>query len=126
MQGIGSCEDEIDRGKVFKLGSRTGVTSGKISEVRFDVKMPEDEYLPEASPSQEFVLFSRLNLNMPSGMPGDSGGFVFSDRRKFMGLTFAECKIAMYTRNTMVFVTDAGAILKDMNDRCTDFRFELV
>ncbi|KAL8828038.1 MAG: hypothetical protein Q9191_002831 [Dirinaria sp. TL-2023a] len=127
LRGVGSCENPADRSMVLKKGSRTGLTSGEFSLVKHTVKwLTHDNRLlmPESS---EYAFVSSIPSRGFGAGGGDSGSFVFSpNNRKFVGLLWGGLVLEIPSTNSLVYVTDAKALLQDMNDRYRDrYSFEL-
>ena len=114
LRGVGSCDLDVDRKRVFKMGARTGLTYGKFNRLSHDVSWLVDGE-SERRKSVEFLFVSKGE--QPFSLPGDSGALVFSRDRKFVGLVWGGPRNEQIVNSYPTFVTDAQALLKDMNDQ---------
>ncbi|KAL8965757.1 MAG: hypothetical protein Q9197_006345 [Variospora fuerteventurae] len=96
---------------VFKIGARTGATTGNFSHIKSQVKMAWDkEYnLPV---STEFCFIADpVTLAQPFMCQGDSGSWLFTQTGKWAGTGFGGPVKAGITTQAIGYVTDAQAIL---------------
>ena len=111
LKGIASCKLGADLGPVFKVGARTGATSGCFSKIRSDVKINWDpqvgmgfsrEYCFVADPAARESILQNA---------GDSGSFVFTWPRRWLGQIWGGTTKTQVNRQTLAYVTDAQDII---------------
>ena len=126
MRGIASCSTST---QVFKIGARTGATSGTINGIKSDVKMDWDDVLGIDSSSEymfigEFDEFSQRHALF--SLPGDSGSMIFDDTGAWVGLAFGGAKKQQASTAMPVYVTDAQTLLDEMHQKSGGkYTFEL-
>ncbi|KAI4136456.1 MAG: hypothetical protein LQ341_005606 [Variospora aurantia] len=111
LAGLDSPSEGTALGRVFKIGARTGATTGNFSNIKSQVKMAWDkEYnLPV---STEFCFIADPStLARPFMCQGDSGSWVFTQEGKWAGTGFGGSVKAGVTTQAIGYVTDAQAIL---------------
>ena len=111
LRGIASCKTGADLGPVFKIGARTGATSGRFSNIRSDVKINWDSQVGMGF-SREYCFVAdpaRRESILPDA--GDSGSFVFNLLRSWLGQTWGGTTKAQVNRQTLTYVTDAQDII---------------
>ncbi|KAI4139670.1 MAG: hypothetical protein LQ341_004130 [Variospora aurantia] len=111
LAGLDSPSEGAALGRVFKIGARTGATTGNFSHIKSQVKMGWDkEYnLPV---STEFCFIADpVTLAQPFMCQGDSGSWLFTQAGKWAGTGFGGPVKAGVAAQAIGYVTDAQAIL---------------
>ncbi|KAL8827795.1 MAG: hypothetical protein Q9191_002969 [Dirinaria sp. TL-2023a] len=130
LSGIASCmQTGPALNRVFKVGSRTGATTGKYNHIKLDVKMPWDG-LPHVRMgfSTEYVFVA--DRGSPFQRPfdqghGDSGSFVFTRGGQWLGLAFGgNCKYNQ-EGGAVAYFTDAQVVLDWIRTRGNGYEVRL-
>ncbi|KAL8705088.1 MAG: hypothetical protein Q9201_001771 [Fulgogasparrea decipioides] len=114
LEDMASCDPQSLLGRrVYKVGARTGATTGRINHVKSDVNMDwnaqegmgfSTEYCFVADPN---TLARRITDR------GDSGAFVFTNGRKWIGVAVGgPVKANEPPGGSLVYVTDAEETIK--------------
>ena len=117
LHGLKSCEEGVNLGSVFKVGSATGTTSGHFSAIKSDVRMEWDKRLGIENHSTEYCFITRMAVPFPSH--GDSGSFLFGELGSWVGAAFGGSTKAG-VREVLNYVTDAQDILDWINEKRGD------
>ena len=114
LHGLESCKEGVNLGRVYKVGSATGNTSGHISAIKSDVRMEWDKRLNIKNHSTEYCFVTRISV--PFASHGDSGSFLFDDFGSWVGAAFGGSTKAG-VREVLNYVTDAQDILDWINEK---------
>ena len=92
--------------RVYKVGSRTGATTGCFNNIKSDVKISWDKDLGLGE-STEYCFVSEVHTEpRPFQDHGDSGAFVFAELGEWVGVTWGGSLKANANRQTLSYVTD--------------------
>ncbi|MCJ1474788.1 hypothetical protein MMC13_003448 [Lambiella insularis] len=111
LKGIASCKDGAKLGTVFKVGSRTGATSGELHSIRSDVHTDDDK----ASKMPYSTEYCFVGTEEALTLSGDSGSFLFTVDGKWLGLIWGGPK-KQNVVNPLIYVTDAQALLDGLHE----------
>ena len=117
LHGLESCQDSATLNPVFKVGSATGNTSGRISAIKSDVRMEWDKRLNIKEHSTEYCFVG--NGSVPFTRHGDSGSFVFEVTGSWVGAVFGG-SAKNGVREPLNYVTDAQDILDWIDEKRKD------
>ena len=114
LDDMTSCKSADPLGDIFKVGARTGATTGKYSHIKSDVKWRHDDRIGKG-PTEEYCYVS---TQAPPANPftdsGDSGSFAFTDIAKWLGQVWGgTTKQGALKR--LSYITDAEDIIGWIN-----------
>ena len=118
LDGLASCKEGVNLGRVFKVGSATGNTSGKFSAIKSDIRMEWDKRLGVKEYSTEYCFIGYGKATAFSSH-GDSGSFVLERGGRWVGVVFGGCPKSR-VREELSYVTDAQDILDWINEKSQD------
>ena len=125
LSGIASCKDAT-LGSVFKFGSRTGGTTGQLSPIKSDVKMPWDKephVKMDYSTEYVFVADSSFPLRLFQDH-GDSGSFIFTRPGQWLGLAFGG-SMKFNMTGAVAYLTDAQVVIDWISTRGNGYEVRL-
>ena len=126
MYGMASCKDMVQstvmpRTLVYKIGARTGATTGQFNSIKSDVRMGWDANLKMPYSSEYVFIGIKLSVISPTPgnfvLPGDSGSMVFDNYGRWVGLVHGGPKKHNTINQFFAYITDTQAILDDMTKR---------
>ncbi|KAL8788620.1 MAG: hypothetical protein Q9195_007215 [Heterodermia aff. obscurata] len=110
LADIASCKAGTDLGRVYKVGARTGATTGRFSKIRSDVKIGWDSKVGMGM-SREYCFVPEPASEATFQDSGDSGSFVFTSTRSWPGQTWGGATKAKVGEQKLAYITDAQDII---------------
>ena len=103
--------------RLFKVGSKTGNTTGFFKEMKSRVQLPWD-ISPNPGPGGPSTEIALLGIVPPFSDRGDSGAAVFDMFGNWVGMVMAgNTKEQAANNDKVTYITPALTILKDIEDR---------
>ena len=110
LRDIASCKAGAALGKVYKVGARTGGTTGRLSKIKSDVQIHWDSKVGMGMSREYCFVADRVTDNPAFQDAGDSGSFLFAMPTTWVGQTWGgSTKINAEQR--LGYVTDAQDII---------------
>ena len=114
---IDSWNRQAALGRTFKIGSRSGATTGQFSHIKSDVKMKEWDPQYGFPYSTEYCFVADpLGFGRVFQTHGDSGAFNFTTLAKWLGVSFGGNGKHNVSDQALGYVTDAQDIIDWINN----------
>ena len=117
LKGLASCNDIERQGEVYKIGARSGLSRGKYSALKADVKLTHDAHLGVPRSTEHCFVYYGSRVDQPFSEERDSRGFVWTaDERLLIGQLHAGPKAETLRAESQIYATDAVGLFTEMNE----------